>query len=255
MKTNFTASSTKPYAFTSFELLVTLAVIASCTLLILPAVGRTRASSPTAHCLNNLRQLSTAISMYAVENRDTMPGSSWNAVYGHYQASSQLRYGLINYLAPFLGAPASSTTLRRVDVADCPASLLFRKRAPSNAHIVATNVSYQLPRYVSNNPANPTSDLCAVPVQDRFPFGYPSQSEGTAVCGSTAFDYPGMKISNVKFPKTQWAIVDVDALNTISSTNSIPSGANYGQFLPPARVHMKTRNYLYFDGHAVNVKD
>ncbi len=256
MKTDFRIGyCQKRLAFTSIELLVVVGILIFCTFLILPAFGRTKNNSPTAQCLNNLRQLSSAISMYSVDNQDTLPGSCWTAVYGHYQSNTQLRYGLINYIAPYLGGEASTTTLQSIDAANCPGSLRFRKNPPSSTNILAMNVSYQLLRYLTNNTSNPPFSLCDAPVQDRFPFGYPSKSLGLSICGSSAFDYPGMKISNIKLPGRQWAMVDVDARNSISSINVFPGGANYGQNLPSTRVHLNTRNYLFFDGHAATIKD
>lgn len=57
-------------AFTLVELLVVVAVLACLAAVLSPALARTRGSSQTDECQNNLRQLTAAWRMYADENAD-----------------------------------------------------------------------------------------------------------------------------------------------------------------------------------------
>lgn len=61
------------WAFTLLELLVTIAVIGILAALLLPAFSKARQRAQAAQCLNNLRQLMVAWSVYADDFRDYTP--------------------------------------------------------------------------------------------------------------------------------------------------------------------------------------
>jgi prepilin-type N-terminal cleavage/methylation domain-containing protein len=63
----------KDTGFSLIELLVVIAILAILAALLLPALSRSKASGRRADCLNNLRQLSLAIQLYAADNADTLP--------------------------------------------------------------------------------------------------------------------------------------------------------------------------------------
>ena len=60
-------------AFTLIELLVVIAIIAILAAMLLPALARAKESGRRISCLNNLRQLSLAASMYVGDNQGTYP--------------------------------------------------------------------------------------------------------------------------------------------------------------------------------------
>lgn len=59
--------------FTVVELLVVMAIAASLTTLLLPALAKTRSKAQSQVCLNNLRQIGVATLLYASEHDQTLP--------------------------------------------------------------------------------------------------------------------------------------------------------------------------------------
>lgn len=82
-------------SFTLVELLVVIAIIGLLAGLSVPAISRARAKAESTGCVNNLRQIGTAINLFATENNGYLPYSS-----GPNAAGSGNSYGWDNWQAP-----------------------------------------------------------------------------------------------------------------------------------------------------------
>ena len=64
--------------FTLIELLVVITIIAILAALLLPALARAKEKGRQTSCINNVRQQTLAVIMYADENGDTLPPTAYN---------------------------------------------------------------------------------------------------------------------------------------------------------------------------------
>ena len=146
-------------AFTLVELLVVIGIIAILVAILLPALSRARAQSNQVYCASNLRQLYTAMQIYATTyNQYVMPSRTWRG------SSRENFWCGVNVLGPVygvkLGAGANSAqtlaALNRISkMLDCPAV-----DRPKSNNLVTTEFSVDY-TYNSNLgddrsiPANP----------------------------------------------------------------------------------------------------
>jgi len=75
-----TASLQRRRAFTLVELLVVIGIIALLISIIMPALNRVRDQAIRVKCMNNLRNIMSAVIMYSSENKGIMPYCNWGGM-------------------------------------------------------------------------------------------------------------------------------------------------------------------------------
>ena len=82
-------------AFTLIELLVVIAILGLLAALLLPALSRGKQKAQGVYCLNNCRQMMTAMTLYTADNQDLFPPNpdDGNTVPGHNWVGGQAGIG------------------------------------------------------------------------------------------------------------------------------------------------------------------
>ena len=225
--------------FTLIELLVVVAIIGILAALLLPSLARAKQSSYRIKCASNLKQLGAAIEMYSGDNEDRLPGPVWQGFYDTYfdDGSQNARIRMPFYIATYLGLPAPTPEVRRLQVAICPSAQ--RAWTSASAGSPLESLRQPLSYIVSVEVQNKTNDIIS------RPFGYPY---GSLPSGASGEDELPKRVRDIRNPSGSWAIVDADQLNAVSL-------AAYYPFLPKERSHKSVRNQLFFDWHVAPTKE
>ena len=193
--------------FTLIELLVVIAIIAILAAMLLPALGKARKAARSSTCLSNLKQLGTAIQMYAGDNNDVIVNGKvkqttglwayqtrWPAFisgYGGTSDSSTGPYG-VKYVVGDMNPPNYKSVFL------CPEAA---------GAVFASNASYKYfwgGSYIGNNYLMPDTTV-EDKYQDRrrqFQMGSVSNPSGIRLLYDSNHCYEAIAVygSNIRFP-------------------------------------------------------
>ena len=120
--------------FTLVELLVVIAIIAILAGMLMPALNRARESARRATCVNNLKQIGTAIKLYTAEN-------DWEGILPRDNST------LANItVAGSYDLLRQTGALDKPEIWICPSATNGKVKAAKNAALTANNISYRYAR-------------------------------------------------------------------------------------------------------------
>ena len=216
--------------FTLIELLTVIAIIGILAAIIIPTVGKVRESARGAQCISNLRQIGSAIQLYADANRGVLPGPLLGGQGPQYNTFNGGSPGVLSKLIePYLPVTETVTaTAKANQLFACPG--WATKATEANAKTT----------FLLNSRPWATSHA----EWNLFPFG-DSNSPTDPVRGKPR------NMNNLgRFPLSRtWAFIDVDRDLMYAINNT--SGWRDQLIQNPA--HGGSRNVLFYDWHVEKV--
>lgn len=107
-------------AFTLIELLTVIAIIGILAAILIPTIGRVRESARSASCSSNLRQIGTALILYAGDNRDTFPSATRSKLPEESGTGTSVEW--TKSLGRYLPQRGATTTAQEHPVFICPSA-------------------------------------------------------------------------------------------------------------------------------------
>jgi prepilin-type processing-associated H-X9-DG protein len=242
-------------AFTLVELLILIGIVAILISLLMPALAKARRSAIALQCASNMRQVGIGFSMYAAENKHTLP-------YALYQTTTpDVRIAWDDLLNKYLGGDLTSTEIaaryapRPRAVLQCPADAVPRAWTVPNHPL-----SYAMPRVLIATAApgeplfagvagdgvfpNPTAAATSPrPISIRVSSVRRSSQTLLLVEAPNRYRAQGCDYGYVDRPDDQYPFYT-------SNYNGYPSNASGPAAHPPSyTLHDGKWNYLFTDGH------
>lgn len=260
-------------AFTLIELLVVIGIIAVLIGILLPVLNATRGQSRSVACMNNIRQITTSIGLYASANGNRLP---WNYFWGD---KNEITWNGISLLAVSKALPVPVVNdIYTSDVLICPAD----ESGATGSDFLFSNVPIVQARYRnsgigSNPPTLPTLVVYGACLRQLgIPDGVNPPTTGTTAVSETfkmrthyslsgchptwqgvvitvfpgmtqlPFSYPGnrqkqLKITQCRKPGESWIVYEN------SNCDVVPGNMVF------RHPHLSA-NFGYLDGHVENLR-
>jgi len=245
-------------AFTLIELLTVIAIIGILAAIIIPTVGAVRQTAQAAACTSNLRQIATAVLLYAQDNKDMLPSAKevsgeWSGIFRGIRDPSPGATAVIfadngrqlsNHIGRYIETGRSATLWL------CPGNKAVQDATTQNGASPNNRMAYLVNARSSTNPASFFGTFAGTPEQRR-PKRLGEINNGTAAnSASTGLMADGTRWNAVSGLSKIWMITDMDSTNynnaNSGGTSFIPAVGTAGEVPMP---HKGGRNYVFFDGH------
>jgi prepilin-type N-terminal cleavage/methylation domain-containing protein/prepilin-type processing-associated H-X9-DG protein len=233
-------------AFTLLELLVVVAIIAILAALLLPALSASKARALRIVCVGNLKQMATAVMMYADDHEDSLPGPLLIGIASGYNLTTGVNSAyphIGNYLWSYLGLadPATLGTNSFVPlVLTCPAQMKIKSATVPDGEQV---------NFASRNALRFLPGTTTIDNTTR-PFGYPANT----IPPVAEAPFKPMHLSWLAAVTNNYsgtfALRDTD--QQLDGTSNPPW---WHSFISHSAVHgSDIRNAAFFDWHVESVK-
>jgi prepilin-type N-terminal cleavage/methylation domain-containing protein len=231
MKTTTPTNTSRRCGFTLIELLVVIAIIAILAAMLLPALASAKARAQQMKCVNGMRQVGLASTMYGNDFKDHLP---WGFMLAGRTYGTQI--DLDTWQSSYIGAKGNGLT----NLYTCPASINVAQGATLPSYAANGNI----PRFGDDEDLNITpSSYLSYPLRK-----FTSSSVPTRTC--LAVDC-GAYYSNTSTPQF-WPYLE--SIHPWYSPTFPHNGKNLNFFDPS---NNKAKSYLdgtavsiFFDGHA-----
>lgn len=236
------AGASRSRGFTLIELLVVIAIIAILAAMLLPALAKSKQRAHGVLCMNNGKQMMTAMHMYCSDNREWFPPNedSWSAQFGWVRGDMSWTSGRLDltntlYLTDPSKALLAPYTAKNHKLYKCPGDTV-----PS----VVLGMRMQRVRSFAMNQAVGTKMRVLAPVDGPW-------LDGThAHIANTKFlVYGKMTDINRPAPSNLWVLLDEDYRSINDAAFAVTMVENR---LPdaPGSYHGDACGFAFADGHS-----